>query len=202
MTISQAAVRPRRSGKTAPPPGDMKERIKKAATDLLIRNGYRGTSFADIAKPLGITTANIHYHFGTKQKLVEQAVRDYVAGSLAGHKQVWLDLFEGSARRTAGPLGAKDQNPLLLVFLQMDVTEMSRLTAGSAFYFQQQIRRHFNDMAPTEKVQVQFDGRPVQATRITLRPFAADPQIVRLLPPLTLVEEHVDQLVAALREIG
>jgi acetylornithine/N-succinyldiaminopimelate aminotransferase len=31
---------------------------------------------------------------------------------------------------------------------------------------------------------------------------AADPEIVRLLPPLTLVEEHVDQLVAALGEIG
>lgn len=69
----------------------MKERIKRAATDLLIRNGYRGASFADIAEPLGITTANIHYHFGTKQRLVEAAVKDYVAGSLAGHQQVWLD---------------------------------------------------------------------------------------------------------------
>ncbi len=69
----------------------MKERIKRAATDLLIRNGYRGASFADIAKPLGITTANIHYHFGNKQRLVEAAVTDYVAGSLAGHQRVWLD---------------------------------------------------------------------------------------------------------------
>lgn len=31
---------------------------------------------------------------------------------------------------------------------------------------------------------------------------AADPHIVRLLPPLTLQKEHVDQLVAALREIA
>jgi acetylornithine/N-succinyldiaminopimelate aminotransferase len=31
---------------------------------------------------------------------------------------------------------------------------------------------------------------------------AGDPNIVRLLPPLTLQKEHVDQLVAALREIG
>lgn len=69
----------------------MKERIKRGAIGLLIRSGYRGTSFANIAKPLGITTTNIHYHFGTKQRLVEAAVRDYVAGSLAGHQQVWLD---------------------------------------------------------------------------------------------------------------
>ncbi len=71
-------------------PVDMKERIKAVAQDLLIRNGYRGTSFADIAKPLGITNANIHYHFGTKQRLVEAAVKDYVAGSLAGHQRIWL----------------------------------------------------------------------------------------------------------------
>jgi AcrR family transcriptional regulator len=69
----------------------MKERIKAVAKDLLTRNGYRGTSFADIAKPLGITNANIHYHFGTKQRLVEAAVKDYVAGSLAGHQRIWLD---------------------------------------------------------------------------------------------------------------
>lgn len=69
----------------------MKERIKAVAIGLLIRNGYRGASVANIAKPLGITTTNIHYHFGSKQRLVEAAVKDYVAGSLAGHQRIWLD---------------------------------------------------------------------------------------------------------------
>lgn len=69
----------------------MKERIKAVAIGLLIRNGYRGASVANIAKPLGITTTNIHYHFGSKQRLVEAAVKDYVAASLAGHQRIWLD---------------------------------------------------------------------------------------------------------------
>jgi TetR/AcrR family transcriptional regulator, transcriptional repressor for nem operon len=89
--MSTVTSRRQKSRKAAPPAPDMKERIKGVAIGLLIRNGYRGASFANIAKPLGITTTNIHYHFGSKQKLVEAAVKDYVAGSLAGHQRVWLD---------------------------------------------------------------------------------------------------------------
>jgi TetR/AcrR family transcriptional repressor of nem operon len=89
--MSTVSNRRRKSREAAPPTPDMKERIKAVATGLLIRNGYRGASFADIAKPLGITTTNIHYHFGSKQRLVEAAVKDYVAGSLAGHQRIWLD---------------------------------------------------------------------------------------------------------------
>jgi len=70
---------------------DMRQRIKQAATDLLIRNGYRGTSYGDIAAKLGITTTNIHYHFGPKSRLVEEVVRDYVDAALARHREIWLN---------------------------------------------------------------------------------------------------------------
>ena len=70
---------------------DMRQRIKKVATDLLIRNGFRGTSYGDIAARLGITTTNIHYHFGPKKRLVEQVVQEYVAAALMRHREIWLD---------------------------------------------------------------------------------------------------------------
>jgi TetR/AcrR family transcriptional repressor of nem operon len=89
--MSTVSRRRRKGREAAPPAPDMKERIKAVATRLLIRNGYRGASVANIARPLGITTTNIHYHFGSKQRLVEAAVKDYVAGSLAGHQRIWLD---------------------------------------------------------------------------------------------------------------
>ena len=69
----------------------MRQRIKKTATDLLIRKGYRGTSYGDVAAALKTTTANIHYHFGPKTRLVEEVVRDYVAVALARHREIWLD---------------------------------------------------------------------------------------------------------------
>mgnify|MGYP005856041073 CR=1 FL=1 len=80
-----------RSGRAHQQRNDMRQRIKKAATDLLIRNGYRGTSYGDIAAKLGITTTNIHYHFGPKSRLVEEVVREYVDATLARHREIWLD---------------------------------------------------------------------------------------------------------------
>ena len=43
---------------------DNRTAIKKLALDLLITHGCRGMSFADIAASLGVTRANVHYHFG------------------------------------------------------------------------------------------------------------------------------------------
>lgn len=67
----------------------MRDEIKEAASNLLIRNGYRGLRFGDIADELKITRANIHYHFGTKSKLVDEVLAEYVAGTVAEIDSVW-----------------------------------------------------------------------------------------------------------------
>jgi len=67
----------------------MRDKIKEAASILLIRNGYRGLRFGDIADKLKITRANIHYHFGTKSNLVDEVVAEYVEGTIAEIDSVW-----------------------------------------------------------------------------------------------------------------
>jgi AcrR family transcriptional regulator len=69
----------------------MRQNIKRVATDLLIQHGYNGVSFRDIALVLSVTTTNIHYHFGNKQGLVEEVVRDYVAEAIVRHRAIWVD---------------------------------------------------------------------------------------------------------------
>uniref|UniRef100_UPI0039EF5126 TetR/AcrR family transcriptional regulator n=1 Tax=Bordetella sputigena TaxID=1416810 RepID=UPI0039EF5126 len=69
----------------------MRDRIKEVATALLITNGYNGTSFRDIATKLDITTTNIHYHFGNKQSLVDELVKEYVDSAIERHREIWLD---------------------------------------------------------------------------------------------------------------
>jgi len=63
--------------------------IKAVATELLIRHGYHGTSFRQIAERLGSTTTNIHYHFGNKEKLVEAVLRDYIDATSERHQRIW-----------------------------------------------------------------------------------------------------------------
>jgi AcrR family transcriptional regulator len=66
----------------------MRDQIKRLALDLLIQHGFRGVSFGDLAKTLKTTRANIHYHFGSKQKLVEEVLEDYVEDTLSGIEAV------------------------------------------------------------------------------------------------------------------
>jgi len=62
----------------------MRDRIKARALDLLIQYGYRGMSFGDLATALNTTRANIHYHFGSKQALVEEVLVAYARDTIAG----------------------------------------------------------------------------------------------------------------------
>ncbi len=66
----------------------LRTRIKSLALDLLIQHGYRGVSFGDITSVLSTTRANIHYHFGSKQKLVEEVLEDYVEDTLADLQEI------------------------------------------------------------------------------------------------------------------
>lgn len=68
---------------------DTRQAIKNSALELLVRHGYRGTSFGDIAEELATTRANIHYHFGGKQALVEEVLGDYVQVTLSALRAVW-----------------------------------------------------------------------------------------------------------------
>lgn len=69
---------------------DMRQSIKAVAARLLTLHGLNGMSFRDIALELGITTTNIHYHFGNKHGLVDEVVADYVAEVEARHRAIWL----------------------------------------------------------------------------------------------------------------
>lgn len=68
---------------------DTRQAIKDTALELLVRHGYRGTSFGDISAALGTTRANIHYHFGNKQTLVDEVLGDYMQETLSGLRAVW-----------------------------------------------------------------------------------------------------------------
>jgi AcrR family transcriptional regulator len=67
----------------------MRERIKTLARDLLIEKGYRGFSFGDLAEALETTRANVHYHFGHKQTLVEEVLVDYARETIEGTSAAW-----------------------------------------------------------------------------------------------------------------
>lgn len=51
-------------------------RILAVARELFIKQGYAGTSIADIAGPLGISTAALYYHFEAKSSILDVLVAE------------------------------------------------------------------------------------------------------------------------------
>ncbi len=53
------------------------QEIKQVAHQLMLEKGYSGFSYADIAAVIGIQKASIHYHFPSKDNLVQSVLQDY-----------------------------------------------------------------------------------------------------------------------------
>lgn len=67
----------------------MRDRIRLLAQELYMRGGYEGFSFGDIASALGITRANIHYHFGSKRQLMAAMTDGFVEDALSRIVRHW-----------------------------------------------------------------------------------------------------------------
>jgi AcrR family transcriptional regulator len=62
-----------------------RERLLRAAGDLLGRTGFQDTSMADIAEFVGVPRSSLYYHFGGKSGLLTEILR---SGSEDAYRQV------------------------------------------------------------------------------------------------------------------
>lgn len=80
----------------------MRDRIKRVAEELLVKHGYRGVSFRQISEILNTTRANLHYHFGSKDRLVEEVLEDYANRTLDQYRDIWTDPRTSLREKVAG----------------------------------------------------------------------------------------------------
>jgi hypothetical protein len=129
---------------------------------------------ANIDKP-----TTLHYVF-RHQGTLEQAFDDVVDMTITaitpeGRKNVTFNFLSDKHHQDFPPMEGFRGNPIIMMFLEHDVTALSQQTGGSSLYFRNRIRDAFVDRATTEPTTVNFNGRDVAATRITLQPFLQDP---------------------------
>jgi AcrR family transcriptional regulator len=83
------------------PEADTKTRILDAAENLFAANGFGAISLRAIIKEAGVNTASVHYHFGSKEGLIEAVLERRVAPI----NKIRLDLLETiESRCPTGPL--------------------------------------------------------------------------------------------------
>ncbi|HWB84600.1 MAG TPA: TetR/AcrR family transcriptional regulator [Bryobacteraceae bacterium] len=75
---------------------ETKQHILDAAERLFGENGYGATSLRQIIKAAGVNLAAVHYHFGSKEELLDQIIlRD--AAALNQRRAAMLDQVEAEA---------------------------------------------------------------------------------------------------------
>ena len=80
-------ARPNKKSQLGQPP--MKTRIKAAARDLFIQRGLADVSYGDIAEVVNTTRANLHYHFGNKNALIEAVFQEIFDSLEEQFQEVW-----------------------------------------------------------------------------------------------------------------
>lgn len=128
--------------------------------------------------------STLHYRFdmsgqGIEPAFVSKASMALEVGAEEGGKLASFQLFEGPNQRNFGPIQASGQNPMILVFLQRDVTQMGNLTGGSPGYFQQGLRNGFRGAGNVEHIDIDLEGQTIKVDKISIKPFENDPHIGR-----------------------
>ena len=136
----------------------------------------------DQLKGLG-EEAELVFDYRLEGRMVDEAFADEVilafkrAGKNGDHGyDVAATLFANGAAREIGPLVASKFNPILLIFFQHDVNQMSRGTGGSSHYFRNVIRHSMGMKGAfhAEDVTAEVAGKTVKARRISFTPFVSD----------------------------
>lgn len=83
-----------------------RERILDAAQELLLRNGFRGTSMEAIAKAGGVAKPTLYAYFPDKQAVFDAAARRFL-GTLETAAMAALGEEAGAVQRVANALAAK-----------------------------------------------------------------------------------------------
>jgi TetR/AcrR family transcriptional regulator len=80
--------------------------ILHAAEAVFARHGLAGSTMAEIAQEAGLPKANLHYYFGTKDRLY-QAVLEGIVGEWLDHEALWITPERHPAEGLAGYIRAK-----------------------------------------------------------------------------------------------
>jgi AcrR family transcriptional regulator len=74
-----------------------KQRLLDAAARLLVERGYAGVSIRAVTRAAGLSVSAAHYHFGSKEALIREAVRSRIR-PLTRERLARLDALERSGR--------------------------------------------------------------------------------------------------------
>ncbi|MEJ2620209.1 MAG: hypothetical protein P8163_08090 [Candidatus Thiodiazotropha sp.] len=92
-----------------------------------------------------------------------------------GKRDLEFDFLSGENHIDFTPAKSYTGNPVIIHFLERDISLMSRDTGGWNGYFRNRIRNSFRKPKQVDEVTFEFNGEKVKGTEIVITPFIGDP---------------------------
>ncbi len=128
----------------------------------------------------------LHYEFektgSYEDGFIDDVYLDIVKINEDGTRDAVLDFFSDEQKQKVAPSNVKNitGNPVIGIYLQGDVYEMSRFTEGNWKYFHRQLKLAIADSNTSEHVTVELEGKQYQSEKIVIYPYENIKQKSRL----------------------
>jgi len=103
---------------------------------------------------------------------IEVKVADVVG---EGRRDLEFNFLSGAHHIDFASAKAYTGNPVIIHFLERDISQMARDTSGSNGFFRNRIRDSFKHPLTVRDIRFEFDGKPLDGTEIVVTPFVKDP---------------------------
>lgn len=97
-----------------------------------------------------------------------------------GGHDVDLQIYTGERARDLQKLPARLKNPVFLVYFSQSVNTFRMLAGGQAPYLKKAFSDAFRDKAKVEQIKIEYNGKPIDAYRISMLPYKDDPAEVKM----------------------
>lgn len=106
---------------------------------------------------------------------------DIVSEDPSGTREVAVKVFTGERGRPEQRITGMTGNPVLVVFLDRAVNNLSMLAGGNRPYLKQRVKMGLANGAKVETVEIDYKGKTVKGNRITVMPFVGDPNALKMM---------------------
>ncbi|MBW9275168.1 MAG: hypothetical protein K1563_15920 [Candidatus Thiodiazotropha sp. (ex. Lucinisca nassula)] len=103
---------------------------------------------------------------------IEIKVTDVVA---EGKRDLEFNFLTGSHHIDFSPAKAYTGNPVIIHFLERDISKMAKNTGGNIGFFRNRIRNSFAKPMVVREIDFKLNGKAISGTEIVITPFVADP---------------------------
>jgi len=111
----------------------------------------------------------------------EDQIRLHVEkGGSDASRTVRVELFDGPRRRASGPFEDVSANPVLILFLEHHVEQLSRTLHANPRYLKNAIRTALRARSAIDTAESSVNGRSVKIRRVRIAPFIDDPNKDRM----------------------